>query len=303
MRATAFTYRFMQRIPPMSRPLIALALLAAIVFVACGGDSDQRSDSETTITPRPGNSELVVGANRFAFALADEAGPILDGDVLLRLFFGEELKTEQQAGFTWAIPDEFGFYVASVDFDASGQWTAEIVLTKDGEETLVTFLFPVLEESAFPNVGDAAPASDNLTLADEPNIKRLSTDQDPDTVFYETSIADAVTLGKPAVVIFATPAFCQTQFCGPVLDNVKAVQPEFADAVTFIHIEPFELDDEGLQRKGEDGGPIVVPAALEWNLQTEPWVYFLDADGIISARIEGAASSEELTAGIEAALG
>ena len=48
---------------------------------------------------------------------------------------------------------------------------------------------------------------------------------------------------------------------------------------------------------------MVAPTTLEWNLQTEPWVYILDADGIISARIEGAASPEELTAAIEAALG
>ena len=288
----------------MSRLLIALALLAAIVFAACGGgDSDDPPDSQTSVTPRPGNTELVVGPNRFAFGLADEAGPILDGDVVLRLLFGEELKVEQQSGFTWSIPDSSGFYVANVDFDAPGQWTAEIVLTQDGEETLVTFAFLVLEESAFPNVGDVAPASENLTLADEPNIKRLSTDQEPNTVFYETSIADAVTLGKPAVVIFATPAFCTSRFCGPVLDNVKEVQRDFADTVTFIHIEPFELDDEGLQRMADDGSLVVSMTTLEWNLQTEPWVFILDANGIVSSRIEQAASPQELTAIIEAALG
>ncbi len=289
----------------MPRFLVALALLAAIVFVACGGgDSEGPPDSEASITPRAGNSELVVGPNRFAFGLIDENGSsILDGDVLLRLFFGEEMKMEQETGFTWAIPDASGFYVADVDFDASGEWTAEVVLTQDGEETLVTFAFPVIAESTFPNVGDIAPASENLTLSDEPNIKRLSTDQEPNTAFYETSIATAVTLAKPAVVMFATPAFCQTQFCGPILDNVKEVQPDFADQVSFIHIEPFGLDDDSQLLTAEDGGPVVAPTTLEWNLQTEPWVFFLDADGIVSARIEGAASPEELTAAIEAALG
>ena len=210
---------------------------------------------------------------------------------------------EQQTGFTWAIIDSNGFYVANVDFDAPGQWTAEVILTTENDESTVTFTFPVLEQSAFPNVGDTAPASENLTLADEPNIKRLSTDQEPNTAFYETSIANAVTLGKPAVVIFATPAFCTTRFCGPVLDNVKEIQAGFADQVSFIHIEPFGLDDEGQLLTGDDGAPVVAPTTLEWRLQTEPWVYILDADGIVSARIEGAASPEELTAAIEAALG
>ena len=294
----------------MFRLLITFALIATIIFAACSGDDSEEPssatppDDEVSITPRPGNSELVVGPNRFAFALIDEEGSaILDGDVQLQLFFGEELKVDQPAGFTWAIPDVSGFYVANVDFDAPGQWTAEIALTQDGEETLVTFVVPVEEASTFPNAGDTAPASENLTLADEPNIKRLSTDQEPNTVFYETSIANAVTLGKPSVIIFATPAFCQTQFCGPILDNVKDVQPDFEGQVTFIHIEPFGLDDDGQLLTGEDGGLVVAPTTLEWRLQTEPWVYFVDASGIILGRIEGAASPEELTAAIEATLG
>ena len=294
----------------MLRVLIILAILASIAAIACGSsdDPDERPTAAVLdnegLVPIPGNSELVIGPNRFAMALLNEDNsPILDEDVFLRFFFGEELKSEQQAIFIYAIPDANGFYTANVDFDAAGQWTVEVVLTQDGEETLVTFSFPVLEESAFPNVGDAAPASENLTLADEPNIKRLSTDQEPNTVFYETSIAEAVTLGKPAVVIFATPAFCTTRFCGPVLDNVKEIQVDFADQVSFIHIEPFGLDDDGQLLTADGGGPVVAPTTLEWNLQTEPWVYILDADGIISARIEGAASPEELTAAIEAALG
>ena len=294
----------------MLRVLIILAILASIAAIACGSSDDPDERLTTAVfdneglVPIPGNSELVIGPNRFAMALLNEDNsPILDEDVFLRFFFGEELKSEQQAIFIYAIPDANGFYTANVDFDAAGQWTVEVVLTQDGEETLVTFSFPVLEESAFPNVGDAAPASENLTLADEPNIKRLSTDQEPNTVFYETSIAEAVTLGKPAVVIFATPAFCTTRFCGPVLDNVKEIQVDFADQVSFINIEPFGLDDDGQRLTADGGDPVVAPTTLEWNLQTEPWVYILDADGIISARIEGAASPEELTAAIEAALG
>ena len=285
----------------MPRLLIIAAVLIGFAAFACGDNSNGDS---TAIFPAPGNSELAVGPNRFALALnLEDRTPILDGDVLLRFFFGEELKAEQQAGFTWAIQDVIGFYVANVDFDAAGQWTVEVVVTFDGgEESSVTFPFPVVEESAFPNVGQAAPLSNSLTLATEPNIKRISTDQDPNLAFYETSIADAMTLDKPAVIVFATPAFCTTQFCGPVLDNAKSVRADYAEDVTFIHIEPFVLD-EGGGLVAEDGIPAVTETASEWNLQTEPWVYIVDADGLISARFEGAASIEELTAAIQAALG
>ena len=296
--------------PNMLRLLIVLAILAGIAAFACSssGDSEERPTSivldNEGLVPIPGNSELVIGPNRFALALLNEDNrPILDEDVFLRFFYGEELKSEQQAGFTYAIPGANGFYTANVNFDAAGQWTVEAVLTQDGAETLVTFTFPVREESASPNVGDAAPASTNLTLATEPNIKRLSTDQEPEPALYETTVADAIALGKPVVVVFATPAFCQTRFCGPVVENVKEVRQDFLDTVTFIHIEPFDLDEEGQIVTTEDGGPSVSAPMLEWNLQTEPWVFVLNADGIVAARFEGAASPTELTAAIEAALG
>ena len=263
----------------MPRLLIVLIALFSIAAFACGGDSNK----DTEIFPAPGNSELAVGPSRFAFALnLEDRTPILDGDVLLRLFFGEELKVEQQANFTWAIQDVIGFYVANVDFDTAGQWTAEAVVTfDDGEESTVTFTFPVVEESSLPNVGQPPPPSNNPTLATEPNIKRLSTDLEPDLAFYETTIADAISLGRPAVIVFATPAFCTTQFCGPVLDNVKAVRADYAEEVTFIHIEPFLLDEDGgLMQDG--GAPAVAETTTAWSLQTEPWVFIVDANGLIS---------------------
>ncbi len=87
-----------------------------------------------------------------------------------------------------------------------------------------------------------------------------------------------------------------------MLDNVKDVKRDFVDSVTFIHVEPFVLDDDGAMVQ-EDGIPAVAKTTLEWNLVTEPWVFILDADGIISSRFEGTASAEELTVAINGALG
>ncbi|MEX0786165.1 MAG: hypothetical protein WD939_05970 [Dehalococcoidia bacterium] len=305
----------------MRRFLILVTLISALsLAAACGGDDNGNGDpgdetpaptQSTGIQPIPGNSELVVGPNRFAFALIDEENsPIhqtAGAGVHLRFFFGEELRHEQDAGFTWAIEDVTGFWTANVEFDLAGQWTAEADVARDGATDTVTFTFRVLEEGLAPMIGARPPASDNLTLASEPNILRVSTDPEPDEVFYKETIAEALDAGRPFVVAFATPAFCETRFCGPVLDNVKAVQPEFADQVGFIHIEPFELDDEGqlvtTPREGGGVDRVPVQAVLDWNLQSEPWIFVVGADGTIAARFEGAASVEELREAIGAALG
>lgn len=293
----------------MPRLLTILIALFSIIAFACSSDSNDarptvlQLDNEGII-PVPGNSELIVGPNRFALALLEEDNTlILDETVVFRFFLDEELKSETQAGFTYAIPGANGFYTANVDFEAAGQWLVEAVLTRGGEEEVVPFSFPVREESLSPNVGDSVPASTNLTLATEPNIKRLSTDVDPEPALYETTVAEAVTLGRPAVIVFATPAFCQTRFCGPVVDNVKEVRQDFLDTVTFIHIEPFELDEDSGIVAAEGGGPIVAEPMLEWNLQTEPWIFILDSDGLVAARFEGAASPQELTLVLDELLG
>jgi hypothetical protein len=288
--------------------LLTLALLAA-----CGGGGDSNSDNgdggEADAFPQAGNSELVLGANRFAVALIDTEtnDPILLAEgtsVHLRFLQDDEVKIDSDATFVWAIPDSNGFWTADVEFEEAGPWSLEVDAVRDGEDlTVAGATFNVLAESRYVNIGDEAPATENLTLETQPNIKKVSTDTDPDLALYQLTVADALDEGKPIVVVFATPAYCQTRFCGPVVDNVKEVRPEFADAVNFIHIEPFQLDDDGQLIPGTQGTPVTAPPMQEWRLQSEPWVFVVGADGRVAQRFEGAVSVDELRAAIEGVLG
>ena len=290
--------------------LAALLTILGLLVAACGGGGDDGRPTPLTLTnegivPISANSELVVGPNRFALGLIDEENKPILGDagtsLHLSFYYTGELKAERDARFVWAIPNANGFFVANVEFDRAGTWEVEPLLTQDGEETTIRrFSFPVREEGQAPNIGDAAPTTNNLTLGREPNLKRLTTDQNPDQAFYQLTVAEALQAGKPFVVVFATPAFCQTRFCGPMLDNVKGLRAEFADRVNFIHIEPFELDAEGKLVASESGGPAVAAPTQDWKLQSEPWVFVVDAQGRIAARFEGAASPEELREAIKA---
>jgi len=280
----------------MRRLLIVPVVFALALAAACGG-GDGASDAVFNMIP--GNSELAVGPNRFAAGLIDEDNRILleeaGTSVHFRFLQGGAPKFEDDATFVWAIPDVNGFWTANVDFDAEGEWTVEAAVTRDGDEAaLDPYTFTVLAQSQFPNVGDPAPPSENLTLGTEPNVKRISTDAEPEPALYELTVAQALEAGKPLVVTFATPAYCQTRFCGPMVDNVKEVRAEFADSVNFIHIEPFVLDEEGRLVPGTQGGPAVTEPMQQWRLQTEPWTFVIDAGGVITARFEGAASANEL---------
>ena len=299
----------------MRRYIIPALLFATLGLAAACGVGDGKDGGRPTplalgddgIVPIPGNSELVIGPNRFALGLIDEENsPILEEPgtgVHFRFVAPNGGTVELDARFVWAIPDANGFWTADVVFDDAGQWQVHTLVSRDAAETEVRpFSFPVRQESQIPTVGDAAPPSVNLTLAQEPNIKRLSTDQQPEPALYELTVAEALEAGRPLVVVFATPAFCQTRFCGPVVDNVKAVWQDFGDRADFIHIEPFELDDDGQLVTGPDGFPAVSAPMAEWSLQTEPWIFVVDADGRIAARFEGAASPSEIEEALLAVL-
>jgi hypothetical protein len=90
---------------------------------------------------------------------------------------------------------------------------------------------------------------------------------------------------KPVVLLFATPALCQSRVCGPVVDVAEQVKRDFGDQVAFIHMEVYNDND---LNKGSR------PQFQAFNLQTEPWLFVIDRKGVIRTAIEGAFSVPEL---------
>jgi hypothetical protein len=64
--------------------------------------------------------------------------------------------------------------------------------------------------------------------------------QQPDCGMHEVSLDAAVSAGQPLVLLFATPAYCQTAVCGPAVNTLDQVRQsrDWGD-VAFIHVEIF----------------------------------------------------------------
>jgi hypothetical protein len=153
--------------------------------------------------------------------------------------------------------------------------------------------FNVLADTSAPALGERAPASPTPTVGEAP-FEQFTTDSDPDPAFYELSLDEAVGNGRKTVVIFSTPAFCQTATCGPLLDIVKGEAPNYPD-VNFVHVEVYtNLTDPDFAPIPANLAPSV--GAAWWNLPSEPWVFVVDESGIVQARFEGVMAPEELQA-------
>jgi hypothetical protein len=263
------------------------------------------------IIPILASSELAPGPNRFLFSLTDRDNQLVAApDVTVDLLFydadvdPDSVAFESDSRFLWALEDVRGLYVADVDFPTGGRWGTRFNATfPDGSTETVRADYVVLEESWTPALGAAAPSVDTPTLDDvDGELARLTTDPDPDPRFYETSVEDALAAGEPFVLVFATPAFCETATCGPSLDKAKAVATDFPD-MTFINVEPYvmEVRDGHLQPVLSPEGQLQ-PAAWStaWKLLTEPYVVVVDDEGIVRTKFEGAFAPDELRAAIEA---
>ena len=55
----------------------------------------------------------------------------------------------------------------------------------------------------------------------------ISTAEPPDLELLKTTVAAALAAKKPFVVTFATPQFCQSRTCGPVVQVVQSVAKQW----------------------------------------------------------------------------
>ncbi len=184
-------------------------------------------------------------------------------------------------------------YAARVPFARPGAQAA-LVVTKTPPGTVGALMeIAVVEDSGIPRVGERMPPVDTETIADAGGeMARIDTRVPPAPELHRRSLADV--LGrKPVALLIATPQLCQSRVCGPVVDIELQMRDRFGDRMEFIHQEVFVQNDpsKGLRR------PL-----RRLKLQTEPWLFVMDREGIVAARLEGSFGVTAFRQAVQAAL-
>jgi len=288
---------------------------------SCGDDETESSDlpgwpvgggEDPQIIPVIISSLVSVGPNRFLYNVTDGDYRVLTApDVATSIDFyalGRDPVTPAASVGGVYLDTQLGrgLYRAGVDFDCAGEWGAEVSATlPDGSTATERMRFSVHPVGTTPAIGQAAPRSDSVTAASLEELRQISTDPNPFPGAYERTIGEVVTAGQPSLVFFATPAFCQTGYCGPTVNLVKSVAIDYEDEIGYVNVEPYELQmtANGLQPKlGEDGRLQPVQAVLDYGIPIEPYLFLVDAEGDVFAKFEGVVGADELRAAIEDAL-
>jgi hypothetical protein len=304
---------------------IALGLAALALTAGCGDSSDTPAFPKVVslgkgeIFPTIVNSTLAPGQNRVSMKLSDrDDNAVLDANVHVRYYDLNNDKTaflseadarfipialsyvDEQSGTNETVTTgDDGVYVSYANFTEGGDWGVEISIERGGKRLdPVPFRFNVLDASVEPAIGDPAPPSVQMVLANVASVEEIDSSSPPRPAMHDMTIADAIKSGKPSVIAFATPAFCRSRTCAPVMDGVMdPLASSFAGRVNFVHVEPYVLRD---LRQANVENP--VPATREWRLGTEPWVFVVDQQGKVAAKFEGILAPDEVESVLDVLL-
>jgi hypothetical protein len=307
-------------VTPLSRRTFLVAG-AGLVLAACGSSGSSGSSgspaSSGTTTPSGGDSRgsggeepappaggLVAirffpdgvqppGSQRMPVGLATSDGALAeDGPATLTARVidgsgnpvGDPVTAERH---DQGLPRAYYPFLTSVP--AAGLYTLSIDV---GSGTPAPLAFSVTDPAqiAIPQVGDRLVPVDTPTTTDARGVDPICT-RDPECPLHERTLTEAMASGKPVAFLIATPAYCQTAACGPVLDVLLSQHDRLGDQVEMVHAEVYIND--------EPGPDTVSEAVKAYKLEFEPVLYLADAEGVIVERLDSIFDEAEVSAALD----
>lgn len=133
--------------------------------------------------------------------------------------------------------------------------------------------------------GSVAPRLQTKTLADVGgDMSRITTYRQPDPRMYKYSLDQALALGKPILLEFATPGHCTV--CDGQLQIVKALLEKYQSRILFLHMDQYENPE----------------AFKAYRVMGDPWTFFIDSKGVVRQQRAGRMLYGEMEMGIKSIL-
>jgi hypothetical protein len=296
-----------------------LAVVGILCVAGCGSGSDSTpggkapargtlealaQGSGPTVAVTPGSADFAPGPVRYTFLVVAKDGRVItrpEATVWLsrglkRRPFQQSVARLEPIGVPGTSSMPFGvpsLYVTHLDVPAPG--TYWLLAKPKGARISALGNLIVKKQSASPALGTAAPGSNTPTLSTtKGKLGPLTTAPHPDRQLYGSSVADSLRDHVPFVLAFATPKFCTSRTCGPVVDVLSRVRQDLSGSpVRFIHVEVYA---------GNDPSNGYNEWMKQWGLVSEPWVFLVGADGRIKGKFEGSVSVAELRDAVQRQL-
>ena len=305
----------MHHVRPVSRRSFLLGSAATLALTACGGSGSSKGSAGTAATGGGPSSDVTVagasGTSPGALVLIQRFAPktLITGTQRVPIVLGDVnglLPLEQTpASLTARVVDTKGtvvvptvtakrhgdalqqpYYPFALSLAAPGNY--ELALT-DSPDVKTAFDVSNPADVLIPQVGAQLPPEQTPTVSNHRGVNPICTRQ-PACELHTVTQASALGQGKPVAYLIATPAYCQTAICGPVLDLLLAEHTKRSDFV-MVHAEVYT----------DDTIETPAPAVTAYHLNFEPCLFVANTKGVITARLDSIWDASELTAALDTA--
>ena len=295
--------------PPAVADLAQAEKPRASEFPPAGGHTLQQLASKVVGSVQLGaaTGTFTPGKRRFAFALNTSSGSFIYAPTALYIasspgaratgpflapadpmVVAPQYRSKQNAG-----PGGIqAIYAANLPLPHKGTFTVLAVTRTPRGLIGAPGEVAVAASSPIPDVGQRPPAIATDTSASvHGNTSLLTTRVPPEQM--QSAPFNALLGKQPVALLFSTPQLCMSKVCGPVTDIAVSLQRQFGSRVAFIHQEVYVANQpsRGLR-----------PALTAFHLQTEPWLFTINRQGKIAARLEGSFGVNAFTRALQAAL-
>jgi hypothetical protein len=289
---------------PLSRRAFLAAGSGAVLLAACGGSSSKSPTSgaggKKGLSAFRMEIEPYVSATpqRFAFILVQNNGDFASGpktELLIAPPKGSFGPAMPATLHTEGLPAGRGVYTVDATLPTPGNWSGKVRIQGHPDAELA---FPVSANPDTPIVGAAGRVVESPTtvnpLGTDPLCTRTDNANKPaPCAFHQASLDQVIGKGKPVIAMFATPARCQSRYCGPVLDQLIELAPEYGDRIVPIHVEIY---------KDLTSNNLVTATEIWLGISGEPWIFAMDGAGKVTGRLSGAFATDEIRTLIDHSL-
>lgn len=165
----------------------------------------------------------------------------------------------------WLVPDEVPIYAFVMEIPEAETYQVTVDAGELGETPPAGFV--AVEDPIQVQAGEAAPDIEG----------------DP--------------VPGPSLIVFASPNWCPARSCQPMIDQAEAAA-DSDSGVSWARVEVFA--NPGVETEDDLE---LAPVVDVWGVASQPWLYVIDADGVVSSLFEGAVSDRELEEAVVRVMG
>jgi hypothetical protein len=296
----------------LTRRQVLVSAGGAAVLAACGGGGGGGDGStQATVSTDAGKPAFLMPffatgeggeppvlrtgtEQRVPWGLADADGAPIHDNVPERVDFvltlasatvGSPISVERRGT---GVP--FPYFPLRFNVAQPGTYTATVTI--DG--TAFSRSFVVAEPSSVRLVqrGEKAIPVETPTSDNARGVEKVCT-REPACPFHATTLSAALGSGKPTAFLVSTPAFCQTNVCGPVLESlVEAAKAR--PGINVVHAEVYQHFDSA-----NPSASTLTDAVQRYGLTYEPSLLLIDGGGVAVDRLDFTWDSVELNQALD----